>query len=104
MTDVIISLGALGRLRGTRLNSSGGVCKFLGVPYALPPTGARRWKKPEPLPAGFSYDQDSEEPRDCTRFGDVCPQEIYMLNGVPYNMLRGSAVSFFLHFPLFLFV
>ncbi|KAB8301979.1 hypothetical protein EYC80_005433 [Monilinia laxa] len=29
--------------------------RFLKVPYALPPTGERRWQKPFPLPPTFSY-------------------------------------------------
>jgi len=29
--------------------------RFSRVPYALSPTGARRWRKPEPLPISFSY-------------------------------------------------
>lgn len=29
--------------------NAGTSCAFLGVPYAAPPTGARRWKRPEPV-------------------------------------------------------
>ena len=40
---------------------------YLGLPYAQPPTGARRWRAPAPLP-------DSEQMRDATQFGAACPQ------------------------------
>jgi para-nitrobenzyl esterase len=40
---------------------------FLGIPYAAPPTGARRWKKPEPVTAWT-------ETRDATAYGKRCPQ------------------------------
>lgn len=47
---------SLGAVRGA---GRGGVCAYLGVPYAAPPTGARRFRPPEPpaswqgtLPAG----------------------------------------------------
>lgn len=31
--------------------SAGGACAFLGIPYAAPPTGDLRWKRPEPAAA-----------------------------------------------------
>jgi len=40
---------------------------FKGIPYALPPTGALRWKPPMPVPRW-------KEPRDATRFGAACVQ------------------------------
>ncbi|CAO1627483.1 unnamed protein product [Parajaminaea phylloscopi] len=47
--------------------------RFLGVPYALPPTGSRRWQKPQPLPSQFRY-----EDRKYTKFGPKCPQPEYL--------------------------
>jgi para-nitrobenzyl esterase len=44
-----------------------GVRTFLGVPYAAPPTGDRRWASPEPA-ARWS------EPRDATSLGAACQQ------------------------------
>jgi para-nitrobenzyl esterase len=41
--------------------------EFLGIAYAAPPVGNRRWKRPEPAPAWTT-------PRDATRRGRACPQ------------------------------
>ncbi|MET0340354.1 MAG: carboxylesterase/lipase family protein [Polyangiales bacterium] len=43
------------------------VNKFLGIPYAKPPVGPLRWKRPE-RPEPWS------EPRDATKFGKRCAQ------------------------------
>lgn len=62
-----------GRLRGVKkeLNNEilGPVVQFLGVPYAAPPTGERRFQPPEP-PVSWS------EIRNATHFAPVCPQTI----------------------------
>lgn len=44
-----------------------GVLAFLGMPYALAPTGARRWREAEPLPPGTGR-------ADATAFGPSCRQ------------------------------
>ncbi|MET0406489.1 MAG: carboxylesterase/lipase family protein [Cystobacter sp.] len=44
-----------------------GITTFLGIPYAQPPTGERRWKAPEPA-APWST------PLDASHFGLACPQ------------------------------
>lgn len=60
-TEIATSQGVL------RGEAVGGTLAFRGIPYALPPTGARRFREPEP-PACFSG------VRDATEFGPVCPQ------------------------------
>jgi para-nitrobenzyl esterase len=57
---------AEGPVRGAT-NEEIGVRTFLGIPYAAPPTGARRWKKPEAVTAWT-------ETRDANAFGKRCPQ------------------------------
>ena len=47
--------------------SSGGVYRFLGIPYAAPPIGNLRWRPPAPV-------QKWRDTRDATRFGNPCPQ------------------------------
>ncbi|THH21401.1 hypothetical protein EW146_g162 [Bondarzewia mesenterica] len=49
-------------------NRNGSVHNFLGIPFALPPTGDRRFRLPEPnLPYNGTY--------NATAFGDSCPQQ-----------------------------
>lgn len=62
-----------GRLRGLRAplpgELLGPVEQFLGVPYAAPPTGARRFQPPEPPSSWPGV-------RNATRFAPVCPQPL----------------------------
>lgn len=64
---------AYGKLRGFKkeLNNEilGPVIQFLGVPYAAPPTGERRFQPPEP-PTPW------QDIRNATHFGPVCPQSV----------------------------
>ena len=53
-----------GTVRGFR---DGALYSFRGIPYAAPPTGARRLRPPEPAAAWDGV-------RDATRFGSVCVQ------------------------------
>jgi len=55
-----------GAVRGERLD---GVDVFRGLPYALAPTGWRRWRAPADMPRW-------NETRDATRFGAACHQPI----------------------------
>ena len=53
-----------GAIRGLSL---GGVRSYRGVPFAAPPTGARRWRAPEPAACWAGV-------RDANAFGAACPQ------------------------------
>lgn len=44
-----------------------GLCAYRGIPYAMPPTGAQRWRAPEPLPRWDGV-------RDAVRSGPACMQ------------------------------
>jgi para-nitrobenzyl esterase len=48
-------------------DTQGLVHSFKGLPYALPPTGAARWKPPVAMPAWSGV-------RDATKFGPACVQ------------------------------
>lgn len=88
MKDTTISLGQHGQVRGRQ--DDHGVCRFLGIPYALPPLGPRRWTKPGALPADHVYQDGDHQPRDCTMFGPVCAQEIYYVDGKAINELPAA--------------
>src|SRR5215469_16980744 len=62
--DAAIASTSLGALRGA---SHDGVAAFRGVPYALPPTGHRRFTAAQPL-------QSWSGVRDATRHGPIAPQ------------------------------
>jgi para-nitrobenzyl esterase len=53
-----------GTVRG---EAQGDLQIFRGLPYALPPVGAQRWKPPAPMPAWAGE-------RDATKFGPACVQ------------------------------
>ncbi len=55
-----------GAVRG---EEAGAVNVFRGLPYALPPTGWRRWKPPAEIPRWRGT-------RDATRFGAACHQPV----------------------------
>ncbi|CZR68150.1 probable acetylcholinesterase precursor [Phialocephala subalpina] len=72
-TDYVLDLGQKGRIKG--IQSDNKSRRYAGVPYALPPVGNHRWRKPRPLPATFSYTGDEGQPFDATQFRPVCPQK-----------------------------
>lgn len=59
-----VAVTTSGRVRG---RSEGKVSAFLGIPYAAPPTGARRWAAPEPA-------EPWSDIRDALDFGPAAPQ------------------------------
>lgn len=79
-TDVPVDAGppvpqrvtiASGALDGV---AQGGVSRFLGVPYAAPPVGERRWRAPAAVTPWTA-------PRDATQKGPACVQPAGMLLG-----------------------
>jgi para-nitrobenzyl esterase len=67
-----------GPVRGLAIPDSA-VRAFLGIPYAMPPVGERRWQQSEPI-ARWS------EPHDATKFGAACPQPV-----LPADALLGQS-------------
>jgi para-nitrobenzyl esterase len=65
-SDALVVTTADGQVRGTLGN---GVREWKGIPYAAPPTGARRWAMPA-APASWSGI------RDTSRFASACPQVV----------------------------
>lgn len=55
-----------GRLHG---DAESGVQVFRGVPYATPPVGPRRWRRPQPPEPWAGV-------RDAVKFGPIAPQEM----------------------------
>ncbi|MEJ2575654.1 MAG: carboxylesterase family protein [Gammaproteobacteria bacterium] len=64
-TGPVVAIGS-GRIAGSLAQ---GVRRFLGVPYAAPPVGGRRFALPQPYPAWDGV-------RDATRMGPVAPQPV----------------------------
>jgi para-nitrobenzyl esterase len=57
-----------GALEGIRFGAKDEIA-FLGIPYAAPPVGDRRWKPPQPAPVWSGT-------RPATQFGAPCPQPL----------------------------
>lgn len=78
-TEHDLDLGEKGLIRGLQYDQK--ARRYAGVPYALPPTGHRRWRKPEPLPPSHVYrseeDGSGSGPYDATKFRSVCPQKVF---------------------------
>ncbi len=75
----------LGRLQGIEQRDKLGnpVChRYVKVPYARPPIGQFRWRRPQSLPESFSFNSPSGAPGDYTSFGPICPQPYYPLDAV----------------------
>ncbi|KAF9881495.1 carboxylesterase-lipase family protein [Colletotrichum karsti] len=72
---VDLSLGGKGTIRGLQFDDKSR--RFTGVPYALPPIGENRWRKPQPLPTSYSYTDGNGGAYDATKFKAVCPQKAF---------------------------
>ncbi|KAL4871657.1 hypothetical protein BDV12DRAFT_17853 [Aspergillus spectabilis] len=66
---------AKGSIKGLQFSSKSR--RFTNIAYALPPTGERRWRKPQPFPESYSYSTPGGAPFDATKFGQVCLQPNY---------------------------
>ena len=51
-----------------------GVSAWLGIPYALPPLGALRWRPPQPHPGWDGV-------RPAVEYGPLCPQNLVLIEG-----------------------
>ena len=75
-TQTVITLAA-GMITGLKISSN--LFKFLGIPYAQPPTGNARFASPVAFPsAGLSpcilFGCLSNRRINATAFGNICPQ------------------------------
>lgn len=69
MSTITIPFGQGAEIVGTNIDSF--VNRFLGIPYALPPIGDNRWKKPRKLPSDYLREVGKY---DATQFKDICLQ------------------------------
>ncbi|KAJ4244042.1 hypothetical protein NW762_014655 [Fusarium torreyae] len=71
-------LNNAGTLKGLQFDSKSR--RFAGVPYAQPPVGHLRWRKPQSFPKTHRFTSEDGTPFDTTSFGPVCPQANYSKN------------------------
>src|SRR5271154_3085232 len=56
--------------------------RYTRVPYAQPPVGELRWRRPQSLRVSFSYNGSNGNPGDYTAFGPIAPQPVYSNDAV----------------------
>lgn len=83
-----LDLGEKGAIRGVQFDDKSR--RYSGVPYALPPTGEHRWRKPRPLPPSHRFAEPSGAPFDATTFRPICPQEAFHAGGEQTDELKFS--------------
>jgi para-nitrobenzyl esterase len=79
MENPVITLPA-GTIRGA---SDGAIERFIGIPYAAPPAGDRRFVEPQPV-------EPWQGERDCTVPGPNAPQRIRDFPGLDAHVLVGK--------------
>jgi carboxylesterase type B len=67
-----LDLGEKGVIKGVQFDDRSR--RYSGVPYALPPIGEYRWRKPRPLPSSYKLFDASGAPFDATKlkFSEDC--------------------------------
>lgn len=61
----------VGRVAQDKLTAQLKSQRFTGIPFAQPPIGPLRWKRPQPLSSTFQFDSNDKEYSD---FAPQCPQ------------------------------
>ncbi|KAJ9477387.1 Carboxylic ester hydrolase [Pseudozyma hubeiensis] len=66
--------------------------RFAGIPYAQPPLGPLRWRRPQPLPPTFRYDSQGKQ---YTHFASQSPQptNYALTNGITFPNVPSFAQS-----------
>ncbi|EFZ03017.1 carboxylesterase/lipase domain protein [Metarhizium robertsii] len=67
-----VDLGPRGSITGLQYDNK--ARRYAAVPYALPPTGQHRWRKPRPLPPSFTY-SPANQPFNATELRPPAAQE-----------------------------
>ena len=73
----------VGAVRGARAD---GVSVYRSIPYATPPVGALRWRRPQPVPRWSGV-------RDAVTFGPICMQQGVSVPGAPAETVSEDCLT-----------
>lgn len=79
-TSTVVLDTEKGKLQGIEQKDLDGrsvLQRFTKIPYAKPPMGNLRFRRPQPLDKDFSFSTISGEPGDYSSYGPICPQPEY---------------------------
>ncbi len=79
--QTVSAVTTAGRVRG-KLSEHGRMALFLGIPYAAPPVGDRRWQPPAPV-------EPWRRTRACTKFAPYAHQRRTMFEDFIQNVIDG---------------